>query len=422
MKWVLFVTLWIAFEALYMYNDISFPWLTLGNAIDPKMAQWYSYTGVFGGSLVILIANILALKSFVLYSKKKQKGESTIIKDKYFGMFIGIVFIPKVISMIMFSNYQETPNPIEVAVIQPNIDPYTEKFGSMSNQEQVDIMLNLAGDAPKSTQFFVAPETAIDDQIWLHSMPNNSSLSSLRNFLKSGYPNATFVTGATTLRYMGVEEEYDYNSYKSGDIRFQVYNSALWVDSSTNVDIYHKAKLVCGVEMIPYPAVFEALDNIFKVDLGGMGGKNGRSEKRDVYNKTGTAICYEAIYGEFFTEYVKNGAEVMFVISNDGWWGDTRGHRDLVKYSAHRAIETRRSIARSANTGISAIINQRGEVEKSVGWDERGAIFGTVNANDEITFYVKNGDYIVRLSLYLLGLTLVYMLGMKYYKKNNSQR
>lgn len=418
-KWILFITLWIAFEALYTYNDISFPWLTLGNAFEARAAQWFSITGVFGGSLLILIANVVAFKGIEKSYRDKQKFGKTKFGNRYELAFFAVVFVPVIVSMIMFYSYDEKNDPVQVAVIQPNIDPYTEKFGVMSNDQQIDIMLNLASGAPAETQFFVAPETAIDDQIWLSRFDFNNSIDTLRGFLSTHYPNATFVTGATTLRKVEQNEAFDYNTYKSGDLRFQVYNSALWIDTTKKVDIYHKSKLVCGVEMIPYPAVFKAIDDVLEVDLGGMGGKNGRSVEREVHKNVGTAICYEAIYSEFFTQYVKKGAQFMFVISNDGWWGDTPGHKHLLRYATHRAIENRRSIARSANTGISAIINQRGEVVDSLGWDERGAILATINANDKVTFYTKNGDFIVRIALYILALTLVYMVAIKFYKKNN---
>jgi apolipoprotein N-acyltransferase len=110
----------------------------------------------------------------------------------------------------------------------------------------------------------------------------------------------------------------------------------------------------------------------------------------------GPIICYESVYGEFVTGYVKNGANLLFVITNDGWWGDTPGYHQHAAFSSLRAIETRRSLARSANTGISCLINQRGDIFQKLGWWKRGAIKGTLNANRKLTYYVKNGDYIGR--------------------------
>jgi apolipoprotein N-acyltransferase len=87
-----------------------------------------------------------------------------------------------------------------------------------------------------------------------------------------------------------------------------------------------------------------------------------------------------------------------------------------LNFSRLRAIETRRSIARSANTGISCIINQKGDIVRSLEWWQSGAIRGYLNANDKITFYAKNGDYLARMSVVISALVL--LIGIGYYIKN----
>jgi apolipoprotein N-acyltransferase len=129
--------------------------------------------------------------------------------------------------------------------------------------------------------------------------------------------------------------------------------------------------------------------------------------------RVATVICYESVYGEFVTGYVKKGANLIFVLTNDGWWGDTPGYHQHNAFSSIRAIETRRSVARSANTGISSFINQRGEVLQKLSWWQRGAIKDTINANDSITFYVKYGDYIGRVARFFsLLVVLLLVAGM----------
>ncbi len=86
----------------------------------------------------------------------------------------------------------------------------------------------------------------------------------------------------------------------------------------------------------------------------------------------------------------------MSIITNDGWWGDTPGYSQHLRYASLRAIETRRSIARSANTGISALIDQRGVIQDSLGWWQRGYVKGNLNLNSKITTFVRYGDYIGR--------------------------
>jgi len=121
-------------------------------------------------------------------------------------------------------------------------------------------------------------------------------------------------------------------------------------------------------------------------------------------------ICWESVFGDYVTDYIKNGANFIFVITNDGWWGNTPGHHQHNALSCVRAVETRRSIARSANTGISCFINQRGDVLQKLGWWKRGAIKGKINANDKLTFYVRHGDYIARTTRFFALLVVLFVI------------
>jgi apolipoprotein N-acyltransferase len=150
--------------------------------------------------------------------------------------------------------------------------------------------------------------------------------------------------------------------------------------------------------------------------LGGTFRGWGTQDYRSVFfsakDSTGVSpiICYESVFGEFVTGYVKNGANLLFVVTNDGWWGDTPGYHQHNAFSSLRAVETRRSIARSANTGISCLINQRGEVLEKLDWWKRGIIKGTINANDTFTFYVLHGDYIGRAACFFSLLMVLFFL------------
>ena len=100
----------------------------------------------------------------------------------------------------------------------------------------------------------------------------------------------------------------------------------------------------------------------------------------------------------------------MTIITNDAWWGDTPGYRQHLRYASLRAIETRRSIARCANTGISAIIDQRGNIIERTPWWEKSAIRGSINMNDEITYFVKTGDVPGRLCTAVFSLLVLALI------------
>ena len=121
-------------------------------------------------------------------------------------------------------------------------------------------------------------------------------------------------------------------------------------------------------------------------------------------------ICYESVYGDYVSYFTARGADILCVITNDGWWGDTPGYKQHRSFSRIRAIENRRSIARSANTGISCFIDQKGNVISELGWDERGVIEASLNRNKEITFFVRYGDVIGRISIFLMLALFVYAI------------
>lgn len=422
--WSILITLWISFEALYMYNQISFPWLTLGYgfAENPILVQWYSLTGSFGGSAWVLIANVLIYRAW-----NTRRAVLPWVTSAAW------VVVPMIISVIQYTNYQPQGEPTKVAVVQPNIDPYNEKFGGMTATEQRDKILDLAQGAPSDVRFIITPETAFDDELWIGPMlAENALVDTLQRFM-SRFPDATMIAGATTFQSYDTPEPPTLSAreFTNGGGYYDVYNSALGVNHGDSaVQLYHKSILVCGVETIPYPQVLGLLRYI-SIDLGGIAGSLGSQPQRSVIwsgHSTpkpevrnipiGVAICYESIYGEYFTEYVRAGAQLMAVITNDGWWGDTPGHRQHLSYARLRAIETRRSIARSANTGISALINQRGDVVQSLGWDEQGLLVGELESSEYLTPYVRYGDWVVRLSWLILALSLLYYVSWSYKKRS----
>ncbi len=154
------------------------------------------------------------------------------------------------------------------------------------------------------------------------------------------------------------------------------YNSAVLFNADTSI-VYHKSKLVPGAEALPSFVRF--LSGWFE-KFGGTDGSYARQKERTVlktYNHSyniAPAICYESIYGEFMTAYIRNGADLIAVITNDGWWGDTQGYKQHESYARLRAVESRRWIVRSANTGISCFIDPLGDVIDPQPWNKTAVI------------------------------------------------
>lgn len=403
----LFIVLWIYCEELFMNGQLAFPWLMLGNGFSTSVwaVQWYEYTGAFGGTLWVLLANIFIYEA-ICSPKDKIKRYSA----------IAIALLPIALSLLIWITYK-VPNQKQalVHIVQPNLDPYTEKF-TMSQDAQTQIILSLASQAPRDVDFIITPETAFDDRLWEGALQRSSSMQVIRGSILENYPGAKFIAGATTLRRYYNKEQASHTARPINNTEFyyDAYNSALVVDSSQTIDVYHKNKLVVGVERIPYFSLLKDVEFV-SVTLGGMTGQLGYDEQPNIFSSNkgmfATPICYESIYGEYFANLSAMGAELMLLISNDGWWDETLGHIHLLNYARLRAIETRRAVARSANTGISGVISPRGDVLETLGWDQRGTITASVPMDSKVTFYARTGDFIVRISKLVLVLLIALMIG-----------
>lgn len=408
-SYFILIFFWIAFEYFHHNWEGNWPWLTLGNGFAHyiKWIQWYEFTGVFGGSLWILVANIFLYLMLRGFLKKDVNPWSNLVPA------LLIILLPILISGRMFNRYEETPAPVDVVVVQPNMDPYSEQF-SIPPEDVVDTNLNLARQLlDGEVEYVVSPESAIQERIWIGNFHNSPSLTKLRGFAVS-HPGLQVIIGASTFYEFAPDEPVTITARKfsDADIYYDAYNTALSISDDGVIEFYHKSKLTPGVERMPYPGIFKPLERL-AVNLGGTVGSLGTQEERAVFGrakdsvKVAPVICYESVFGEYLTGYIRNGAHLIFVITNDGWWGDTPGHRQHFTFSQMRAIETRRSVARSANTGISAFINQRGEVFQATEYWEPAVIRQEINANDEITFYVKYGDYIARISGFVAAFILL---------------
>ncbi|MDD5569994.1 MAG: apolipoprotein N-acyltransferase [Bacteroidales bacterium] len=426
--YIAFVFYWVAFEYLHTEWELSWPWLTLGNgfASNVNLVQWYEFTGVFGGSLWVVVTNILffiILKKIIIDKKK--------IKEITVRFLIAavVVIAPVTISNIIYNNYTEKGNIASVVIVQPNIDPYNEKFGGMAYDEQLKKLLSLAKTKiDTNTDFLVAPETAIAEGIWENEIDNYESIITLKSFFKQ-YPGLNTLIGISSYKHYVRGEKLPNTARKMNEEEYyDAYNTAMFIDNKENIRLYHKSKLVIGVEKIPFPALFKPFEK-FAINLGGTTGSLGLQKERTVFKtddgnfRIAPAICYESIYGNFISKYVANGANLIFIITNDGWWKDTPGYRQHCAYARLRTIECRRSIARAANTGISCFINQKGDVQQPTKWWTPAVIKQNILANNEITFYVKHGDYIAKfssvVSCLILLLLIFIIVRIKLFKKGN---
>jgi len=409
-----FIAFWMSFEFLHHRWELTWPWLTLGNALSglPFIAQWYEYTGTMGGSLWILGGNWW----LYLIIKRKIGGYSQAAKNLLIYRLLPWLIIPIVFSAILY--YQEDIPPsdsIKVAVVQPNFEPHYEKF-TVSYTQQLRSMLGQIDSAlEEGAELVVLPETSL--RVALHMHETDESIQSVRNLLKA-YPETYVISGLNSF-YVFSSNDVDHEFVRihlspSGDTTFwESHNSAGLIDESGLIDVYYKSKLVPGAEIFPFSKFLFFMEGL--VDrLGGSTSGVRTQAKRSalMIGQKGFApvICYESIFGEYHQGYFEAGAGAILIMTNDGWWDRTPGHLQHLYFGSLRAIEYRKEIARAANTGISGFIDQRGRIHFATEYEEGAVVIKQLNLNHHRTFYARNGDILGRLMLLLsLGFILLWL-------------
>lgn len=467
LPYIFLATAWIAWEKAYFSWDISWPWLTLGNAFarTPALVQWYDVTGTLGGSLWVWACNLSVFGLLVALSDGEWfgvrcadgswKGFSPKARIAYIAGLAVLFAGPVVWSLCKwYSPTADSSESIDVLVAQPNIDPY-HKFEALSQRQQNDLLIDLiqpeldaygrristeahflypqqeadsAGvcateelecppgpqDATLPGMLILAPETFTSD-VTTNNLSASPTLNTFKDLL-SGYPGVNMLLGASTYTRIESAMRPSLTSRQICDgLWYESHNSALMIDGTGRNEIFHKTKLVVAVEKLPYPVVFDPIDRA----LGGVMGRcvgqdeisllNYRatdSEGRMVEVPLGCAVCYESVYGDYCRGYVQKGARALTIITNDAWWGDTPGFRQHLSYASLRAIETRRAIARCGNTGISALIDSRGRIVEPGPWWESATLRFPLPLSDEVTFFVSHGDITGRICTFTFLLLL----------------
>ncbi len=413
---------WLAFEYFHFQWELSWPWLTIGFGLSqyPVLFQWYEYTGVLGGSLWIITVNILLFRYFLSVENQLRLN----IKNKIIICAL-VILIPVTLSYFIGTKYahhsSDRTKYKEIVVVQPNIDPYNIKFDFTTLDNQLKTLLQLS--APKvgsATDYLVWPETAIPQGIWINEIDSNESIIEVRDFLKK-YPRLKLVTGISAYQQYISAETPTARYFSRGECCYDAFNSAIQLDSTNRIQIYHKSKLVPGVERMPYPGVLKFLER-FALDMGGITGSLGTQEHRTVFfsdDSVGIApvICYESIYGGYCGEYVRKGADYFFIMTNDGWWGNTAGHLQHLHYASVLAVEMRRCIARSANTGTSCFIDEQGNISDETQWWTPTVIKKRMPVNSQMTFYSNHGDYLGVMAYIVAVILLIWMMTKKILRK-----
>ena len=331
--------------------------------------------------------------------------------------WITIILIPSAISFVRYYTIRDAGSgETEVLIVQPNTDPFTEKY-TIPFEHQLSKVLGLAGSAiNEKTTWLLTPETTVDDPVNEDDTKNNQYIKSMREFSRH-YPGINIVAGLVSFRLYPDTGEPPTSSARRIDstgLYYDHFNSAFQIDTGENVHIYHKSKLVAGIEM-QFSAVFGKLVNSILPDMGGTKWGYGVQKERICFvhpvtkQSIAPIICYESVFGNYVADYVRKGASALFIITNDGWWKNTSGYNHHLSYASLRAIETRRPVARAANTGVSCLIDIRGKRTQETEWWTEAVLTGNIGSGTVITPYVHYGDYLMKIASITSILILLYV-------------
>lgn len=407
-SFLILASFWISFEYLHHVWELSWPWLTLGNAMAqyPWAAQWYEYVGTFGGSLWILALNWLGYTTVLRWLRAKPMKVW-----QYASLFL----VPLLISLVIWFTVKETNEPgVKVTIVQPNYEPHYQKFDIPQN-EQMRRFLQLSMEhIDTSTRYLIFPETSFDD-IKLNTFRENPPIRLFQSLLDS-FPNLRLVSGISSFRILEKNQlegtEFRTHITSQGDtIYWDVQNAAVQMTSGNkDYQLYFKSKLVPGPEIFPYRKTLFFLKPVIEKLQGTVEG-NTKQKERTVFTggplNVAPIICYESIYGAYVGEYVKKGATALFIVTNDGWWDNTPGHIQHLELGALRAIEHRRPIARSANSGISAFIDIKGRIHSPTQYGETISIEGKIKPENRITIYTLWGDVIPKVAIFITAIASI---------------
>ncbi len=386
------VSFWLALEYINLNTSFITPWLNLGNGLakDILFIQWYDITGAAGGTLWIICSN-LALSAWIYKSIRKKS-----FNNIYLWSAIVLIIIPSTISVLRYHNIKQNESEaMEVVIIQPNVDPYTEKF-SIPFGQQWDKAISMADSAvTEKTSWVITPETTIDDPVNEDDVHSDKYIKRAKDFI-CRHSDVSLIAGMVSYRSFP-------DAFGNAEPDSLYFNSALKIDTGNRIEIYHKSKLVPGVEMQFSTGPLKLLARLLPYFGGTQWGYTIQKERINFEHsssktKIAPVICYESVYGNFVAEYVRNGAEAIFIITNDGWWKNTNGYKQHLSYASLRAIETRRHVARAANTGISCIIDIKGKRIAESDWWTAAVITGNIYPETRITPYVKYGEYLMRIA------------------------
>ena len=374
---ILIASVWTSIEFVFPF---IFPYGISNSLVDYKgIIQIFDLFGIYILSFIVVIVNMtvmMLIKSLTRGSAMPVSGIALSL-----ALLMGTLLYGQFRIARIESDIEEAPK-LKVGMVQANFD-FLEKT---ENLEKVvtDRHKEMSGELD-SVDLIIWPETAL--QAWFS---NDSDYLLVRD--ETGVPNIDgkyFLVGGMSYspKDPGAEVLTEKDLIK--------YNTAFLTNSDSLVmDRYHKIKLLLFGEYLPFSKYIPAIKNISPASGDFTPGSELELfEIEEMNAKIAPIICYEDIIPSFSRRFVDKGANLIVNITNDAWFGRTTAPYQHLIVSVPRAVENRRYLLRSTNTGISAIIDPVGRVVSETGTFVQTNLVGEVGLMDGgKTLYTRLGD------------------------------
>ncbi|MDJ0912399.1 MAG: apolipoprotein N-acyltransferase [Desulfobacterales bacterium] len=394
-------TLWVALEYLRSFIFTGFPWELLGYSqykILP-LIQLADITGVYGISFLIVLTNA-AIFVFLLYGSGADWQSMPIKRE--LALTSLLLCIVLLVATIMYGRQRitavdtgiQTAPTIRASVVQGNIEQgikWDPAFQLSTVQKHLRLSLATQKDQP---DLVVWPETATS-----FYFPYDQGLTNLvqRGIVETG---SDFLIGSP--------------SFERRADRVKYYNSAYLVDLNGQIQgKYDKAHLVPFGEYVPFKKWLPFLGKIV-AQVGDFypGPKGQTIAWRDAH--LGVLICYEGIFPYLARAQARNQATLLIIITNDAWYGRSSAPYQHFSMAVFRAVETRRALIRSANTGISGFIDPAGRILQTTPLFEEKIVTQQLPLLQVASIYTRYGDFLAIFCL-IISLGLAFMGIKRYY-------
>ncbi len=359
------VFFWTACEYCKSWVLTGFPWENLGYSqyMVLPLIQISDITGVYAISFLIVLANCAVLK--MIKDSKVVTAELALCIICLTGAFIyGFIKIP-------VSENKKTAG-IKTALIQPNI-AQDVKWDPSYLKKTVDILGRLTLESADTNPYIVIwPESATP----FYFQAEDKYMQAVAELVEN--TGSYILLGSPSFEVVNEEIKY--------------YNSAFLISPERIiVDRYDKIHLVPYGEYVPLARFFPFIEKM----VAGVGDFTPGNKIKNFQLSDfsfASVICYEIIFPDLVRQFVKDGAEFVVNITNDAWFGRTSAPYQHLSMTVFRAVENRRYIARTANTGISAFIEPSGKIAAKTEIFTEAVLSDMIYCKDEITFYTQYGD------------------------------